>query len=316
MGKLILAELYKESRKKSFKIFILLIIFVSVLSLILINKNLKLESEQLDIYPQYSEEEYLDVNKYGSYSQYLKDYENYKSYMDKEIVKSEVFNKTKINALYIYYPTFLFVIGLVSIFISFNILSYDYQSKSLRYVFQSHKGRNKILISKVITVILLSIFYSFLLFLTFLFTLCFLTKENLLLETIPIYLGNSLKYVPIVLYYLFKTFLYIIPITFISIFTVFLTIFLKGNTFALIISNIVYFCSLLVSQILITYGYTFIRYSFLPYLDFTYFENSKSVILNNLIYNLDLSIEKGFIILIVYSTLFFIFSIKFIKRDV
>lgn len=316
MGKLILAELYKESRKKSFKIFILLIIFVSVLSLVLINKNLKLESEQLDIYPQYSEEEYLDVNKYGSYSQYLKDYKNYKSYMDKEIVKSEVFNKTKINALYSYYPTFLFVIGLVSIFISFNILSYDYQSKSLRYIFQSHKGRNKILISKVTTVILLSIFYSFLLFLTFLFTLYFLTKENLLLETIPIYLGNSLKYVPIVLYNLFKTFLYIIPITFISIFTVFLTIFLKGNTFALIISNIVYFCSLLVSQILITYGYTFISYSFLPYLDFTYFENSKSVILNNLIYNLDLCMEKGFIILIVYSTLFFIFSIKFIKRDV
>lgn len=316
MINLIFAEIYKESRKKSFKVFILLIIFVSVFSLILINKNLDLKSEQPIIYPQYSKEEYENVNKHGSYEQYLQDYSDYEHVVQKEIEKNDVNGNSRVKALFSYYPTFLFVVGIVIIYISFHILSYDYQTKSIRYLFMSNKGRVKILFSKIFTCILLSIFFSFILFIAYLVMLLILTKENIFLEGIYVFIGKSLKFIPVVLYYFVKTFSYVFLMTFALVMTICLTVVLRGSTFALIISNIIYFCSLLFSQLLFSYGYTFIKYTFLPYMDFTYFENSTSVALNNLIYNIDLSLINAFSIMSVYGLVFILVSLRFIKKDV
>lgn len=316
MINLIFAEIYKESRKKSFKVFIMLTVFVSVFSLILINKNLNLESEQIVIYPQYSKEEYEKVNKYGSYEQYLQDYSSYEHINQKEIEKNDLNSNSRVKALFSYYPTFLFVIGIVIIYISFHIFSYDFQTKSIRYLFMSNKGRTKILFSKIFACILLSIFFSFILFITYLAMVLILTRENIIFEGIYIFVGKSLKFIPIVLYYFVKTFSYVFLMSFILVMTICFTIVLKGSTFALIISNIIYFCSLLFSQLLFSYGYTFIKYTFLPYMDFTYFENPTSVALNNLIYNIDLSLINAFSIMSVYGLVFILISLRFIKKDV
>lgn len=316
MIELIFAELYKESRKASFKVFTLLIIFVSIFSLILINKNISLESEQIVSYPQYSLGEYKEVNKYGSYEQYLEDYANYEQIIEKEIKKSTSNSNSKIKILFSYYPMFLFAIGLITIFVSFHILSYDFQNKSIRYLFMSDKGRVKVLFSKIFASVLISIFFAIVLFFVYLFMLSLLTRENIFLEGIYIFIGESLKLIPIVLYYFVKTFFYIFLMAFTSVITIFLTICFRGSTIALIISNVIYFCSLLFSQLFFSYGYTFIKYTFLPYMDFTYFEKPSSVALNNLIFNLDLSLVNAFSIMSVYGLLFIILSLKFIKRDV
>lgn len=315
MINLIMAELYKESRKTSFKVFVMLIIFVSIFSLIIINKNVTIESEQMVSYPLYTLEEYKSVNKYGDYQQYLNDYDKYEKIIDREIqLKNNGDNKVKV--LFSYYPTFLFVVGIIVIYISFHIFSYDFQTRSIRYLFLSSNGRNKILFSKIISAILLAIFFSMILFLTYLFMLFLFTKDSLLVYTMYVYIGDSVKIVPIVLYYLVKTFIYLIPVSFIAITTIFLTISFKGSTLALIISNVIYFCSLLFSQLLISYGYTFVEYSFMPYIDFTYFESPTTVALNNLIYNIDLSFMNGICLMGIYAFVFVILSIFLIKRDV
>lgn len=316
MIRLIKAEIYKESRKLSFKVFILLIMFVSIFSLVLLNKNINLESEQIISYPQYSLEEYKEVNKYGSYEHYLQDYSKYEHIIKKEVNKISKNDVTKIKVLFKYYPTFLFVVGLIVIYISFHIFSYDFQSKSIRYLFMSDKGRVKILFSKIIAVIFISVFFAMILFSVYLIMIMVFTKKNIFLDETYIYVGKSLKLISTVFYYFLRTFVYIFLFSFASVITICLTISLRGSTFALIISNVIYFCSLLVSQLLFRYGYTFISYTFLPYMDFTYFENPATVALNNLIYNIDLSLVNAFSIMAVYGLLFVVISIRFIKRDV
>lgn len=316
MISLIYAEIYKESRKIVFKVFILLIIFVSVLSLFIISNNLSLDSEQVVSYPQLSELEYKNVNKYGSYEQYLKDYSIYENVVNKEISKNDLNVNSKVSLLFSYYPTFLFVVGLIIIYFAYHIFSYDYQSKTIRYLFMSNKGRNKILFSKIFAVFLLSVFFSMILFFTFLITIGLITHENIFLEGINIFVGDSLKLIPLVLYYFVKSFIYIFLMSFIGIVTICLTIVFKGSTFALIMSNVIYFCSLLFSQLLFNYGYKFIEYTFLPYMDFTYFESPTSVAFNNLIFNIDLSLKNGIILMSLYSLVFIIISLFFIKKDV
>ena len=82
MISLIKADLYKEVKKKSFKTMLLLIVFVSILSLIVINKSIKLENNIMETYPLLSEEEYKDVNKHGSYQQYVLSYKKYCEFIE------------------------------------------------------------------------------------------------------------------------------------------------------------------------------------------------------------------------------------------
>ena len=316
MINLVLADLYKESRKKSFYIFILLIIFVSILSLVIINKNIRIESEQVVSYPLYSKEEYENVNKNGSYQQYLKDYDNYDKLISKEIDRINNEDITKSHVLFSYYPTFLYILGILIIFIAFHSFSYDYQNKSIRYLFLSKRGRSCVFFSKIISIILILMFFMMILFITYFSLLVIMTKGEVLTQSVYVYFNNSLELIPLILYYLIKSFLYLIPIIFIIITTMFLTILFNGSTLALIISNIIYFCSLLFSQMLINYGYTFIQYTFLPYLDFTYFDSESVVLFNNLIYNIGLSFNKGLLVMSVSVLFFIVFSLLLLKRDV
>lgn len=312
---LIKADLYKEIRKKSFKFSILLVMFVSILSLVVINKNMNLKNEETVIYPLYSEEEYKSVNKYGDYQQYVKEYDNYVKVVDIENELKNRNNVSKLRNLLGYSHSFIFLLGVVVIVLSFHSFSYDYQKDTIKYVFMSRQGRKKIFFSKLISMCLLTLFLLLLLLFIMIITSGLLTGENIF--TMRVWINNnSFKEVSFLWQFIKNSFVYFVPLFFMIVFSMFFSILFKGSNFGLIISGIVYFAGLMFSQILFNYGIMFVKYSFLPYIDFTYLVDTSYVKFNNLIYNLDFSYCYSVVILLIYSLLFIIVSLKLLKRDV
>ena len=97
--------------------------------------------------------------------------------------------------------------------------------------------------------------------------------------------------------------------------TFFMTILFNGNTISLVINMIVYLLSTTLMGNLLKFGITFVYKLPICYIDFTYFEGSIHL-LNNAIYNSNVTLNNGFIILSLYSVIFFVLSIKLFKRDV
>ena len=179
MISLIKADLYKEVKKKSFKTMLLLIVFVSILSLIVINKSIKLENNIMETYPLLSEEEYKDVNKHGSYQQYVLSYKKYCEFIENNNRIVEKNSNTNLKYILGFSNNFVFLLGIVVIFLAFHSFSYDFQKESLKYVFMSSNSRKKIFFSKFISITLLTIFLLVFLVLILLITSSLLTRENI-----------------------------------------------------------------------------------------------------------------------------------------
>lgn len=316
MISLIKADLYKETRKKSFKVISVLIVFVSIFGLIFINKNLDNNINLNQLEPVYSKSEYNSINKHGNYKEYLNDYNKYEKIVNQEneILLKE--SKSTLTKLLSNTDLYLYIILIIVIFISYHSFSYDFQNKTLNYVFQSKYSRKQIYFSKAISLMLISLYLIFSVLIVMWISSWLLTHENIFIVYKYIFINNNLKRVPILLYYLVKGLVFLIPSLFVVTFSMFLSIIFKGNSIGLLISNIMYLFSILFSEILFKYGINFIEMTPLPYLDFTYLSNNVIVSINNMIYNLNLSYLNSFIVLIFYSLILILLSIKFLKKDV
>lgn len=316
MISLVKADLYKEVNKKSFKYLIALIIFVSIVSLIVINKNIDLEKKYNNIYPLFSEKEYYDVNKYGSYEHYINNYENYKDVINMENKKIEKNSMTNMKYILSYSQNFIFVFGILILFLSFHSFSYEYQKELLKYVFQNKHGRIKVYYSKILSLMLITIILFMIMIIMMLITTTLLTHENIFKIKDYIVINKRIKETYFILSFLKNSFMSLIPIFFVIVKSMFLSILFKGNNFGLVFSLLIYLGALILSQILFSFGFTFLEYTFLPYIDFTYLVNQSDVVFNNLIYGINICKANSYLFFCVYSIIFSFISIRLLKRDV
>lgn len=316
MINLIKADLYKETKKRSFIVICLLIIIVSSIYLIITNNNIDLNKEYYILNPKLPKNEYYQIYKYGNYNTYEKQYETYKKQvlLENEIVNLNTISKAK--KLIINITSLLYLLGIIMIFKSFHSLSYDFQTKSIRYVFLSSHKRTTILISKIISLILQMIFYILLILITILITTYLLTHENIFnLTELFIYEEELIK-VPFIIFILYKCLIFMMPVIFMISLTLFLCTIFKGNSITLIINMIIYLLGITLTNLAITNNIQIVKYTFLPYLDYTYFNDGISVTLQNIIYNTNFSYFNGTIILYIYSVIFIILNSLFIKKDI
>ena len=152
MINLIKADLYKETRKNSFKIILLMLLLVSFVSIFVLSKTYKEKNDIIIKYDLYNKEEYKVVNKHGDYDKYKNDYKKYE-YVVNNKDKLNVNNCKVINILE-YKNSFLYFIGVIIIFLSFNSLSYDYNKGTLKYIALNKQGRIKLLLSKILSQII------------------------------------------------------------------------------------------------------------------------------------------------------------------
>ena len=96
-----------------------------------------------------------------------------------------------------------------------------------------------------------------------------------------------------------------------------LVIIFKGNTISLVVSNLMYLFSLVISQFLLIVGINIVKYTFMPYLDYTYFNDLINLSVNNMIFNTNINLESSLFYLTMYSVLFLLISLNiFNRRDI
>lgn len=312
MINLIKADLYKETRKKSLIYLILVVSIFTVVYLYISSKNL---SSSDSFSPKLGEKEYFSINSKGDYQEYLEKYNDYEksSLASSEINSETVYSKTReiiINSMPLYY-----LVGIVLVFMSFQSLSYDYQHGTLKYVFLAKEGRVKVFISKFVSLLTILVFFISLVNVLNIVCSSIFGDKSVIYLTKTIYYNKKFIDLSLVHYVIIKSFIYMVPIIFMILLTFFMTILFNGNTISLVINMTVYLLSTTLMGNLLKFGITFVYKLPICYIDFTYFEGNIHL-LNNAIYNSNVTLNNGFIILSLYSVIFFVLSIKLFKRDV
>ena len=117
--------------------------------------------------------------------------------------------------------------------------------------------------------------------------------------------------------YVLKFFVHCIPILLMCSLILCLSTFFKSTVFVSCVSILILCFSLIISQVLFGINIKVIEYTFLPYLDFSIF-NDKNIILSlNKEYGINISLIKGIIVDLVYYLILIILGIlKFCKKDI
>lgn len=311
MKKLIQAEIYKETRKRSFKVILFVLPIICLISLLVLKNN----NFENTLEEKLSREKYKIIYKHGRYEKYDKLYDKYIKEVNKEaeinsLERDNLTRNLSVNSTFIY-----FVISFFVIYIVFSSFSYDVNYGTNRYVFMSNQGRSKIFLSKIIALVIISLFIMIYMSLFSLVVSSLIGKSSFIYLSKYVYFNNKFIKMPLVIYHLLKCFIYMIPLVFLIVLTSFVSILFNGNIFGCILLIMLNLMSTTILDFLLGKGITFVSYSFLPYLDFSYFSNSNYLLVNAL-FNVNLELYIGVIILFVYLIVFYFVSLMLYKRDI
>lgn len=318
MFKLIGILLKREIKKSYFILFLIIITLFSLVVCSVSYKNYKFsEKETIIIDSKLSEEEYYVEYPNGSYDRYLSNYELY---------INESINEVKLNNLYIDSQLFLFeniykvqvFLSIVSIIIGSVIMLNEYKNGTIKMFLNKGFSRFQIFMSFLICCLILIVILN--LFLFFVYTLSLIMVSHsfeLFKLKIPSILSDEIVYVN----YYFKSFskflINMIPIVFIGLFSFCLSVICLNRLVVISVSFFLDVFGIVIFQWLLEYKIRFLMYTFLPYLDYTIFNDKLNIILFNMQYGTNLSLFNGNFILAFTLIIMFIFSLMlFIKRDI
>lgn len=180
-----------------------------------------------------------------------------------------------------------------------GIISNEYNAGTMRIYLTKPVKRYKVYLSKLI-MMFMTIIIILLSIIIFYFIIFLLLKINI----------SKINHID-------KLLLCSIPLFFISVLILSISTITKSTSMSVGISLFLLLFSNIISQIFFGIKLTFIEYTFLPYLDFTIFEYIQDIKSMNIELGINLSINKGIVILIVYSILIFVISCyKFINTDI
>ena len=119
------------------------------------------------------------------------------------------------------------------------------------------------------------------------------------------------------LFYASKYFSYSIPVFLINSQLLYFSSKIRGKSFTICFMTLLISFSLLATQLLLEIDLKFITYTFLPYLDFSIFDDNRSLALFNKTYGIYLNIRSGVFIDTIYTIIFLIMGlISFTKKDI
>lgn len=165
---------------------------------------------------------------------------------------------------------------------------------TFRYYLTKPTKRSKIYLSKILS----SFIYNY-------------------ISTLLILSFTSIIIFKIDLIYFSKYFTYAIPLYFLSSFIIYLSNKIKSTSFTICLGVLLFCFSLLLFQILLDIHFKVVEFTFLPYLDFSLFDDKSSLKALNNEFNIRLSLKRGVVIDTFYTFIFyFIGSLSFMKRDI
>ena len=212
-------------------------------------------------------------------------------------------------------PIFL---SIISIIIGSVIMLNEYKNGTIKMFLNKGLSRFKIFMSFLICCLILLVILN--LFLFFVYTLSLIMVSHsleLFKLKIPTILNDEIVYVN---YYLksFNNYLInMLPIIFIGLFSFYFSIICLNRLMVISVSFFLNVFGIVIFQWLLENKIRFLMYTFLPYLDYTIFNDRLNIILFNMQYGTNLSLCNGnFILMITLLIMFILSAIAFIKRDI
>ena len=119
------------------------------------------------------------------------------------------------------------------------------------------------------------------------------------------------------LFYLQKLFSYGIPIFLVSAQILYFSAKIRSKSFTICYMTLLISFSLFLTQILLKRGFNFIKFTFLPYLDFSIFDDPVNLANFNLTYNTNFNIKSGALIDTLYTIAFLALGcFTFLRKDI
>lgn len=187
-------------------------------------------------------------------------------------------------------------IGIMMSIIFSGIISNEIENGTIRFYLTKPVSRNNIFKSKFLTIII----YQIMLLLFILFVYSVLCKD--------IDRTYIIKYVK-----------YYSPLLLISSLIILFSVLFRNTSITVGLSIFIIVFGGLITQLLLDIKLTQIEFTFLPYMDFTLFDNNEGLKLLNETYKINLYVKKGIIINLISTIIFykigeFIFNKKDIKN--
>ena len=300
MIRLIIVELIKEFKKISFKILLLMILISCFLTSYISYKKVNNKYTQYPIVETLNNDERTkEYNEYAININKINDILNIK------------LSKIMDNGV-----TLLIFTSIIIIIISSSILGNEIKKKSIKELLTKPYKRSKILTSKFLTIYIIIFLITLYIFITYILFSYIMTKTNIFTLKDYIIYKNDIKSIPFIIKYLFTFMINSIPMYFLSTFTVFLTTFIKNQKIIIPLNSVLFIMSPVIFNFFLNMKFKYIIYTFIPYLDFSIFKDIYSIYLLNVEYNLNFNMFIGTTVLLIYSLLFILISIKmFNKKD-
>lgn len=185
-------------------------------------------------------------------------------------------------------------VGIMSSIIFSGIISNEVENGTIRFYLTKPISRNKIYQSKFLVIIIYII-----LLLSFIF-FCYKVLCKDIDKT-----------------YLIKFVKYSTPLLLISGLIMLLTTIFRNTSLTVGISIFLLAFSLVITQILLDVDFQYVEFTFLPYMDFTLFNDIETINSLNEYHKINLSVEKGIYINTIFAIIFYkIGNYIFIKKDI
>lgn len=309
--------LLNEIKNKYFKISVLIIIIISGLVSYLSIKNYKiLDNEILIVEKKLSYDEFILKNEKGDYKNYLYQYDKYIDIVKNHIKYEDTLYKGNLLVIDNIYSIQVFL-SLLSIIIGSTLLIKEYKNGSLKYVLTKGFSRKQIYFSYLIVVILLTFILNIILLLFYLLFVLFFTGNFELLTLKHIVINKHIVNELYLLTVIKKYFIYMIPVIMSGIYAFCLSLLVFNEVFSIIQFTLTSILGLALNEWLLNFRVKLLTYTFIPYMDFTIFNNEIEVIKYNMMYGINLNVKNGILILLFYLIIFILFSFySFIKKDI
>lgn len=322
MLKLIKFEFKKIIAKRSFKFIIFFIILVTFLSVYLNNKK-DFENPMMYYDKVYELKKESEFNSSKEFNIYKKKYnklqtlikENNEIYNYSLNSDTNYYNKDKSIVLFSY--TLLMFLMVVIVIIAGQSISSEYNDKTIKLLVSKPYKRYKILLAKFIALFIVSTLLCFLLsFFIILFVVLFNGISNLLINDLD-YKNNKVIEIPFFINY-YKTYcILLIPVLFTMLISFSLSTIFLNSSYSVSISLFISILGMSLFSFLVNLGFGFVEYTFLPYLDFTIFNDKINIMNYNIENNVNLNIYKGTLIIFLTSILLYFYANrKFVTKDI
>ncbi len=317
MMKLVSLLFFREIKKSYFIIILAIILITSFVVNYLSYNHYENDNELINIQSKLNEEEFLKLYPNGNYKRYIELYDNYIN----EVIKATKLNNYKtFNNLYSFDTIYQFQVflSIISIIIGSSLLMNELKYGTIKHFLVKKYSRFKIYLDFFLTVVLLVMLINLFLFISYTFSMVCVDKSLDLFNITKSVILND-EVININYYYLtFTRFLTnSLPIIFVGILSFFISLVLSNKVLSMSLMFFLNVFGLAIFQWLLNFDISFLMYSFLPYLDYTIFNDRLSLVEFNMQFGTNLSLFNGNLLLFVYAILgFVISSLIFLKKDI